>query len=99
LIEENGVVVGMLGFKGAPVAHRVDVGYGISPSARGRGVATAALSLLLGQIQNRKLTVRAETALENVASQAVVQRCNFDDVGRAHTFEDGELIVWERFVD
>ena len=44
---EDGVVVGGIGFHGPPSGDVVEVGYGVVPAARGRGVATEALRLLL----------------------------------------------------
>ena len=96
LIVEDDVVVGMLGFKGAPKDGEIDVGYGVAPSARGRGVATAALALLLDVVKDRGLSVRADTAAWNTPSQGVLRRLNFVEVGRRVSLEDGELIEWRR---
>jgi hypothetical protein len=49
-VVQDGWTVGLLGFKGRPVDGVVEVGYGIVPSARGRGVATAAVRVLLGLV-------------------------------------------------
>ena len=43
----EGLVVGSGGFKGAPEGGAVEVGYGVAPSARGQGVATQAVRLLV----------------------------------------------------
>ncbi|HEY5267496.1 MAG TPA: GNAT family N-acetyltransferase [Acidimicrobiales bacterium] len=99
LIAENELVVGMLGFKSEPVANALEVGYGVVPSARGRGVATAALSLLLERVTHRGLIVRAETALWNVPSQLILRRLNFNEVRRRNDPQHGDLIVWELSVD
>ena len=40
-------IVGSCGFKGEPVAGRVDVGYGIAPACRGQGTAAAAVKLVV----------------------------------------------------
>jgi len=96
LIVENDLVVGMLGFKAEPVANVLEVGYGVVPSARGRGVATAALYQLLDHVKHRGFDVRAETAIWNVPSQHVLQHLGFNEVRRRSDPDDGDLIVWQR---
>ena len=45
--DEDSRIVGGCGFKTAPRNGRVEVGYGVAPTARGRGAATEALRLLV----------------------------------------------------
>jgi RimJ/RimL family protein N-acetyltransferase len=92
LILVDGRVAGTIGFKGAPVNHELEVGYGVVPSLQGRGAATQALGQLLELIKDYPVT--AETASWNVASQRVVQKNGFTEIARRTTLEDGELIVW-----
>jgi len=99
LIVANDLVVGMIGFKGEPVGNVIDVGYGVVPSARGRGIATMALSQLLDQVRPYGIKVRAETALWNVPSQLVLQHLNFIEVERRNDLNHGDLIVWETSFD
>lgn len=99
LIVEDDLVVGMLGFKTEPVANVLEVGYGVVPSVRGRGVATTALSQLLGRVQHRGFKVHAETALWNVPSQLVLRHLHFNEIGRRNDPDHGDLIVWELSVD
>jgi RimJ/RimL family protein N-acetyltransferase len=99
LIVSDGVVVGMLGFKGPPRAGEIEVGYGVAPSQQGRGVATAALAALLDLVRAEGLTVRADAATWNLASQGVLRRLGFVEVGRSSSLEDGELINWQRDAD
>ena len=47
LVVHEDVVVGNAGFKGAPVDGQVELGYRISPDHRGRGLAVAAVHLLI----------------------------------------------------
>jgi len=96
LIVANGLVAGTIGFKGAPVHDEVEVGYGVVPSLRGRGLATSALTQLLDVVREHDLRIKAETAAWNVASQQVVLKAGFVEVERRMTNEDGELIVWRR---
>jgi RimJ/RimL family protein N-acetyltransferase len=96
LIIADEVVAGMLGFKGPPKVDEIEVGYGVVPSFQGRGVATAALGRLLEEVRDRGLAVRAETATWNVASQGVLRRLGFLEVGRSWSPKDSDLIQWRR---
>ncbi len=85
----DGLVVGGIGFKGAPSDGSVEIGYGLAESARGRGLATESVRLLIEVASARGLSaVTARTDPGNVASQAVLLRARFrrDPAGDA----DGE---------
>jgi RimJ/RimL family protein N-acetyltransferase len=71
---EDGVVVGGIGFHGPPQANVVEVGYGVAPDARGRGVATQALISLLDVAAGLEGVQRVigRTEETNVASQRVM---------------------------
>jgi RimJ/RimL family protein N-acetyltransferase len=58
-----------------------EVGYWIGRSWWGRGVATAALRLLLAEIPDRPMT--AHVALDNIGSQRVLEHCGFVRIGEA----------------
>jgi ribosomal-protein-alanine N-acetyltransferase len=64
------------------------VGYWVSQSAGGRGVATAALreiiSVAFGEFGLHR--IQAETLLDNVASQRVLQRNGFARIGMAPNY-------------
>jgi GNAT superfamily N-acetyltransferase len=96
LIIVDGLASGTIGFKGEPASNQLEVGYGVVPSQRGRGVATRALAQLLALIEGRGLTIRAETAASNVASQAVLRHLSFNEVAKRCDPEFGDLLVWER---
>jgi RimJ/RimL family protein N-acetyltransferase len=96
LILVDGLASGTVGFKGNPIDDRLEVGYGVVPSRRGHGVATVALEQLLTMLEGRDLTVRAETATWNVASQMVLRHLGFVEIARRLDVDGGELIVWER---
>ena len=89
---EDGVVVGGIGFHGPPSGSSVEVGYGIATDARGRGVATRALLLLLevaaGLDGVRRVVGRTEEI--NVASQRVMTAAGMQLVGR-----DAEFLHFE----
>lgn len=72
----DGLVVGDISFHGPPAdssPRTVEVGYGVVPSWRGRGVATRACALVLetAWADGADLVI-AETAPGNVASQKVL---------------------------
>jgi RimJ/RimL family protein N-acetyltransferase len=58
---------------------RREVGYWIGQEHWGRGYATAALRLLLDEVQERPMMARA--AEHNARSQRVLERCGFVRVG------------------
>jgi RimJ/RimL family protein N-acetyltransferase len=99
LILVDEVVSGSIGFKGVPIDNRVEIGYGVVPSQRGRGVATAALKQLLTLIEDRSLDVRAETAAWNAASQSVLRHAGFRPIGERRDAHDGDIMIWELHVD
>lgn len=89
--------VGACGFKTAPVGGRVEVGYGVSPSARGAGAATAALQLLTAlAFEAGASEVLAEVLPENTASTRVVQKAGYAQVG-SRLDEGHEFVIqWRR---
>jgi len=90
---EDGVVVGGIGFHGPPSGNVVEVGYGVVPTVRGRGVATQALRILLevaaGQEGVRRVVGRTEES--NLASQRVMQAVGMQLVGRDPDFLHFEI--------
>jgi [ribosomal protein S5]-alanine N-acetyltransferase len=90
--------IGTVGCKAWPDATgAVEVGYGIEPSRRGRGLATEGLACLLMVLdaQPGVLRVTAETHEHNAASQAVLRKCGFEPSGEA-TSEEGRMLWWQR---
>ncbi|MFG2222410.1 GNAT family N-acetyltransferase [Streptomyces sp. NPDC048644] len=76
----DGRALGSIGFHGPPDADgRVEIGYDLSPSARGAGWATDAARLLAGWAAGRPevRTVCATTEPDNVPSQRVLERAGF----------------------
>ncbi|WP_435178242.1 GNAT family N-acetyltransferase [Actinacidiphila sp. bgisy145] len=84
--------LGGVGFHGPPDRGAVEIGYDLSPSARGRGWATEAARALcqwaLGQPD--VMVVLATTEPGNAASQAVLARVGFTRVA-----DRGELWAYE----
>lgn len=92
----DGLVCGTAGFFGAPAEHddgvrEVEVGFGLVPDARGRGVATEALSGLVAAADAAGVRVRASVAAENAASLRVLAHCGFTQLRGAD--EDGHLVM------
>ena len=58
-----------------------EVGYWIGREHWGKGFATAALRLLLEEIEDRPIT--AHVAVHNIGSQRVVEKCGFVRIGEA----------------
>lgn len=74
-----GLAVGGIGFFGPPDADGgVEIGYGLVPAARGRGLAGAALAEVLAIATAHGVTaVRASTEPANLASSRVLERAGF----------------------
>lgn len=74
----DGCAIGGIGFKGQPVDGCVEIGYGLVPSARGRGYAAEALTVMLEVAAQHGLArVVADTTPDNVASQRTLLRAGF----------------------
>lgn len=95
VIVEDGVVVGEIGAKGGPdVGEDVEIGYGLVPEARGRGVMTEAVEAVVQEAARRGARrVIAHTAPDNGPSHRVLERAGFTRCGET----DGEW-AWERQV-
>lgn len=81
---EDGLAVGDIGFHGPPAEDRsVTVGYGMAEAVRGRGYATEALVALIAWsvASGRVTTIRADTRLDNLASQRVLEKAGMRLVG------------------
>ncbi|WP_131847756.1 MULTISPECIES: GNAT family N-acetyltransferase [unclassified Curtobacterium] len=91
----DGLAVGGFGFFGPPdETGTVEFGYGLVPSARGAGLATEAVQIALQHAATRgaKIAV-ADTDVENVASQRVLEKNGLIEVRR-----DPSLVVYQRIL-
>lgn len=81
----DGSAVGGIGFFGPPDGTgTVEFGYGLVPSARGAGIATEAVELALQHAaDNGARAAVADTDITNVASQRVLEKNGFVEVGRS----------------
>ncbi|HZO95591.1 MAG TPA: GNAT family N-acetyltransferase [Candidatus Baltobacteraceae bacterium] len=100
LVVAHGEVVGLCSYRRAPRDGEVELGYGIAPSRRGRGYATAAVALMIDAAARDENVRRlvAETSVANVASTRVLEANGFEAVERLVNEEDGEVIRWRRAV-
>jgi RimJ/RimL family protein N-acetyltransferase len=101
LVVDGGEVVGLCGYKRRPTPEgEVEIGYGIVASRRGRGLATAAVASMLERARQDPGIARltAETAVDNIGSQRVLEKNGFDRAGRRTDPEDGVLILWQQAV-
>ncbi|MFY9740027.1 MAG: GNAT family protein [Candidatus Cybelea sp.] len=98
LVACNGEVVGLCSYRRPPADRCVEIGYGVAPSKRGNGYATSAVAAMVeaAVLDPSVDTLTAETAVQNPASQGVLERNGFARVGTRIDVEDGEVIVWAR---
>ena len=99
MIVAGGEAVGMCGIKGVPSPDgEVEVGYGIAASRRRRGHMSRGLALVLDALRSDPTirTVIAETAVDNVGSQRVLEGNGFARIGGRVDPADGELFVWRK---
>jgi RimJ/RimL family protein N-acetyltransferase len=97
MIVDGTEAVGLCSYKAPPGPGRtVELGYGVVSARRGRGYATRAVALVLDRARADPTieTLTAETATDNLASQQVLARNGFRQVGWRSDDEDGDLILW-----
>jgi len=84
----TGLLIGGVGFKGAPDSadDPVEIGYGLAPPAQGHGYATEAVTALVDHAFARGVRqVIAETDVDNAPSAAVLRRVGFGRTELQHT--------------
>jgi RimJ/RimL family protein N-acetyltransferase len=94
--ESRAQVVGSAMLMRRPEAGRIEIGYGVSESARGKGVATAAVRQLVARafVDPDVGEVYAETAVDNPASRRVIERAGFSHIGQRESEDDGRVDQW-----
>ena len=97
MIVEDGDIVGLCSLIKTSENGVLHIGYGVAASREGRGIATAAVGELLDWARSdpRVSGIAAETAIENLASQRVLERNGFSNVGQRTDPEDGPVFRWE----
>ena len=92
-------VIGSVGFHSPPDERgRVEIGYRVEPAHRRRGVATEVVQAMFDWAcrEHGVTQFRAATSPDNVASQAVLRRFGFRQVGIQIDEYDGPELVFER---
>jgi RimJ/RimL family protein N-acetyltransferase len=94
LVNDTGLVVGMASFKGPPVDGMAEIAYAIEPEQQGKGYATDAARLLATfAFESAEVrVVRAHTLPDGIASQRVLLKAGFSNIGEVFDPEDGR--VW-----
>lgn len=95
LVDET--AVGLISFKDAPEqACEIEIGYGLAAPWRGRGVARAALGLLIAEVQAdpRITALTAQTESINVRSRRVLAHHGFQFVSRRRDPDVGVVDSW-----
>lgn len=82
-LKKDGMLIGDLSFKGAPVKGTVEWGYGLEEAYRGQGYMTEAARVMLDWAFSQKdvYAVEAETLPENAASRRVLEKLDFKPLG------------------
>lgn len=91
--KENNKIIGDIGFKGKPNSEStVEVGYGISPLARGKGYATEAVEELIDWAFtfNSVNRVVAECLIDNIPSIRVLEKLNMNKIETKN-----DMFIWE----
>ena len=98
IVVEGERVAGSAGFLGQPAGGTVELGYGIAPEARCRGVATEAAQALLAWAlaDPRVREVVAEVEPENAASHRVLKKIGMRRAGTVNEHERWALTLPEQ---
>lgn len=95
LKDDKNQIVGDLCFKGLNADGSVEIGYGVKPGYKGRGLATEAVTAMAewAITQPSVLRIEAETEPENPASQRVLQKSGF--IPNGVIGDEGPRFVWK----
>lgn len=92
-LDKEARIVGSAGFLGKPENGAVEIGFGIVPSERGRGLCTEAVDAIVRWAEgNRAVSIlKARCEPENIASISVLEKSGFTRDGEAEG-----LLEWSR---
>lgn len=94
--DDDGALVGVGGWKGAPTEGVAELGYAVAPARQGRGIATSAVRALVTRARAAGVqVVVAHTLAETSASTSVLARCGFLKVDELADPDDGPVWRWE----
>lgn len=102
VLREEAVIVGSAGFHARPDADgMIEIGLGIVPEWRGRGLATELLHGMWGWVVDQPgvVTLRYTVSPDNVPSQAIIRRQGFAHVGQQIDEVDGPEDIYEESAD
>lgn len=95
LFDEDGAVVGLVGFKGPPQHGAVEIGYSVSPERQGKGLATWAAEQLIERARGAGVDqVIAHTLPEVNPSTSVLTKCGFEQTAVVSDPDGDEDLVW-----
>lgn len=95
--DDDGALVGIGGFKGPPADDVVEIGYAVSPSRQGRGIAAAAVQYFLTRAARDGVAIVIAHTLAGVnPSTRVLTKTGFVRTTTQHDPEVGEIWRWER---
>jgi len=96
VLDDPRTLIGMGGYRGPPEGGVVEIGYALAPSARGRGLATAAARLLVERAfaDPRVEAVVAHTMPESNPSTRLLERLGFVKVRELVDPNDGPVWQW-----
>ena len=96
LIVNDGELVGLCSVTRPPEDGVIDIGYGIAPSRQRQGHAGAAIRDIVrwAKANPAVYAITADTSLDNIGSQRVLERAGFVRTGTRWDEEDGRLVTW-----
>lgn len=95
LFDDDGTLVGLVGFKGSPDDGTVEIGYSVAPDRQGWGLATFAARQLIDRARAAGVVlVLAHTVPELSPSTSVLTTCEFRRTGLVDDPDGDEGLVW-----
>jgi [ribosomal protein S5]-alanine N-acetyltransferase len=83
-----------IGYVGCGKTTCPEIGFGLTPSERGKGYCTEAVKMIVDYIflSNETVRIQAQTDVRNIASQKVLDKAGFkkEGIARKHVFVKGE---------
>lgn len=97
VLKEENMLAGSCGYKGGPEDGRVEIGYEVAQSFRGKGLATEiAGSLIKFAFQHDEVKrVQAHTLPEENESVSVLKKCGMKKMEEIIDPDDGKVWRWE----